>query len=100
MARSPNADRRTVGLVTLCILSIIVGAVTGLGAIALRALIGLIHNFAFLGTYSWYYDANEHTPPSVWGPWDHPGAGDRGHRSWCSWCASSHPRRRATACPR
>ncbi len=69
MARSPNADRRTVGLVTLCIMSIVVGAVTGLGAIALRALIGLIHNFAFLGTYSWYYDANEHTPPSVWGPW-------------------------------
>ncbi len=47
----------------------VVGAVTGVGAIALRALIGLIHNIAFLDTYSWYYDANVHTPPSVWGPW-------------------------------
>ena len=32
-----------------------------------RALIGLIHNFAFLGQFSWHYDANHFTGPAPWG---------------------------------
>ena len=49
-------------------LSILVGIVAGLGAIAFRALIGLLHNLLFLGKLSASYDANIHTPPSPWGP--------------------------------
>jgi chloride channel protein, CIC family len=49
-------------------LSIVVGVVAGLGAIAFRALIGVLHNLLFLGKFSPTYDANIHTPPSPWGP--------------------------------
>ncbi len=50
------------------LLSILVGVVAGLGAVAFRALIGFIHNLLFLGKLSVSYDANIHTPPSPWGP--------------------------------
>ena len=43
------------------------GIVTGFGAVAFRALIGLIHNIAFLGSFSFFYDASLFTPPSPWG---------------------------------
>jgi CIC family chloride channel protein len=43
------------------------GAVTGVGAIFFRGLIGLIHNLAFLGLPSVVYDANHYTPASPWG---------------------------------
>ena len=49
-------------------LSILVGIVAGLGAVAFRALIAFFHNVLFLGTLSTAYDANVHTPPSPWGP--------------------------------
>jgi CIC family chloride channel protein len=58
---------RRVGLFRLSILAVIVGVITGFGAVAFRALIAVIHNAAFLGTLSAYYDANEFTPPSPWG---------------------------------
>ncbi len=55
------------GLVRLSLLAIVVGVITGFGAVLFRALIGLIHNIAFLGTFSIDYDANVFTPPSPWG---------------------------------
>ena len=55
------------GLLRLSLLAIVVGLVTGFGAVFFRALIGLIHNIAFLGTFSIGYDANLFTPPSPWG---------------------------------
>ncbi|MDF1748776.1 MAG: chloride channel protein [Alphaproteobacteria bacterium] len=61
-------SRPRVGLVTLSLLALAVGAITGVGAAGLRALIALIHNGLFLGEYSWVYEANEATPPSNWGP--------------------------------
>jgi CIC family chloride channel protein len=61
LARSLNAP-------LLWALSILVGVVAGLGAVAFRALIGLLHNLLFLGKLSATYDANAHTPPSPWGP--------------------------------
>jgi len=60
---------RSIGLFGLCILAIVTGAITGIGAVAFRALIALIHNFAFLGEVSTAFDANQFTPPSPWGPW-------------------------------
>jgi chloride channel protein, CIC family len=56
-----------IGLARLSLLAIVVGVITGLGAVLFRALIGLIHNVAFLGTFSADYDASRFTPASPWG---------------------------------
>ena len=55
------------GLLRLSLLAIIVGTVTGFGAVVFRALIGLIHNIAFLGSFTIDYDASVFTPPGPWG---------------------------------
>ena len=59
---------RTLNAPAMWLLSILVGVVAGLGAVAFRALIAFIHNLLFLGKLSASYDANVHTPPSPWGP--------------------------------
>jgi len=51
------------GLLRLSLLAIAVGIVTGFGAVIFRALIGLIHNIAFLGSFAIDYDASLFTPP-------------------------------------
>jgi CIC family chloride channel protein len=53
----------------LVLLAVAVGILAGLGAVVLRDLIGLMHNLFFFGRFAVAYEANEHTPPSVWGPW-------------------------------
>jgi CIC family chloride channel protein len=53
----------------LWVLSLLVGGVAGLGAVAFRALIGIFHNLFFLGKFSLAYDANMHTPAGMWGPY-------------------------------
>jgi chloride channel protein, CIC family len=55
------------GLLRLSLLAIIVGIITGFGAVFFRALIGLFHNIAFLGSFAVHYDASVFTPPSPWG---------------------------------
>ncbi len=55
------------GLVRLSLLAIIVGIVAGFGAVVFRALIGLIHNVAFLGKFVVDYDASIFTPAGPWG---------------------------------
>jgi CIC family chloride channel protein len=55
------------GLLRLSLLAIVVGVITGFGAVLFRALIGLIHNVAFLGLFSIDYEASVFTPPSPWG---------------------------------
>ena len=54
-------------LTSLSILGLLVGIVTGFGALIFRDLIGLVHNLLFLGKLSAGYDANLFTPPSPWG---------------------------------
>jgi CIC family chloride channel protein len=61
-------DIRPIGLIKLSILALVVGVVTGIGAVVFRDLIGLIHNFLFLGQVSFHYEANVFTPASPWGP--------------------------------
>ncbi len=56
-----------IGLLRLSLLAVIVGLVAGYGAVVFRALIGLIHNIAFLGLVSTAYQASLFTPPSPWG---------------------------------
>ncbi|HUH86309.1 MAG TPA: chloride channel protein [Stellaceae bacterium] len=58
---------RGVSLPSLSILALVVGIVTGVGAVLFRDLIGLIHNLLFLGLPAMRYDANVFTPPSPWG---------------------------------
>ncbi len=58
---------RPIGLGLLSLVAVAVGAITGLGAIFFRDLIGLIHNILFLGDFSLLYNANHYTPESPWG---------------------------------
>jgi CIC family chloride channel protein len=62
-----DREQRAIGLVQLSVLALLVGVVTGFGAVAFRALIACIHNGLFLGTLSFHYDANVFTPASPWG---------------------------------
>ena len=63
-----SQSRRTLGRLSLSLVAVLTGAVAGLGAVFFRGLIALIHNLLFLGTLSFSYDANVHTPASPWGP--------------------------------
>ncbi|OUL79439.1 chloride channel protein [Paraburkholderia hospita] len=56
-----------VTLYWLCVLALVVGVVTGLGAVVFRGLIGLVHNAFFLGQFSFAYDASHFTSASPWG---------------------------------
>jgi CIC family chloride channel protein len=53
----------------MCLLSLAVGAIGGLGAWVFRLLIGLLHNLLFLGRFSFAYDATVHTASNPWGVW-------------------------------
>jgi chloride channel protein, CIC family len=55
------------GLGRLSVLGVVVGLVTGAGAVLFRDLIGLIHNLAFEGRLAVPYDANVFSPASPWG---------------------------------
>jgi len=65
-AQSPE---RSLNLFLFSLVAILVGVVTGFGAVVFRALIALVHNAMFLGQFSIVYDANVYTPASPWGPW-------------------------------
>ena len=77
MASTANAARTQtqaepetrVNLLILCLLSLAIGLATGVGAWALRALIGLIHNIAYYGRFSYVYDANILETTSRFGNW-------------------------------
>jgi chloride channel protein, CIC family len=60
--------RRTWGLLFLSLLAVVVGVVTGFGAVLFRDLIAVIHNLFYYGHLSAVYDANVYDPPSPWGP--------------------------------
>ncbi|MGE4530822.1 MAG: chloride channel protein [Acidithiobacillus sp.] len=48
-------------------LAFFVGIVAGLGAVAFRRLIGLMHNLFFFGQWSFVFDALKHSAASRWG---------------------------------
>ena len=64
-----HRDERRVSLFILCLMALGVGIMTGVGAVALRALIGLIHNAMINGVLRIPYDANILEGPSRWGNW-------------------------------
>ena len=64
-----DREERRVSLFILCLMSLGIGVMTGVGAVALRALIGLIHNVMINGVFKIPYDANILEGPSRWGNW-------------------------------
>ncbi len=58
---------RSLNAPLMWLLSVLVGGVAGLGAVAFRALIAFFHNLLFFGQFSAVYNANQHTAPSSWG---------------------------------
>jgi CIC family chloride channel protein len=65
--RKPFAEERRVSLLVLCGLALVIGVLTGLGAVAFRALIAFVHNLSYNGTLSFVYDANISAGPSRFG---------------------------------
>jgi CIC family chloride channel protein len=65
---APAQDERLATLAELSALALVVGVVTGGAAVLFRAMIAGIHNLFYLGTVSFYYDPNLHTPVGWLGP--------------------------------
>jgi chloride channel protein, CIC family len=61
-------ESRRLSLTQLSLLALVLGVITGLGAVLFRDLIGLVHNLLFTGQAVVHYDANLFTPPAPWGP--------------------------------
>ena len=61
--------RPRIGLLPLSVLALLVGLITGIGAVLFRGLIGLVHNVLFLGKFAFAYNASQFTPANPWGPW-------------------------------
>ncbi len=61
-------DIRRIRLLPLSLLALLVGVITGLGAVVFRDLIGLVHNVFFLGHFAFDYNASVFTPANPWGP--------------------------------
>ena len=61
-------QHRRLGLFSFSLLALVIGILTGFGAVAFRGLIAIIHNLFFLGEFSLYYDSNVFTPRGPWGP--------------------------------
>jgi CIC family chloride channel protein len=68
-AEPPEQTAARLHLPTLSLLAVVVGVVTGFGAVGFRDLIGLVHNAVFLGRYAWAYDSSLFTPFNPWGPY-------------------------------
>jgi CIC family chloride channel protein len=60
-------ETRTLSLLSLTLLALALGIVTGIGALLFRELINLLHNVFFAGRFDFGYDANVFTAPSRWG---------------------------------
>ena len=65
--RKPPFDQKKVSLLTLCGLALVIGVMTGVGAVVFRALIGFVHNISYNGKFSFLYDANVSEGPSRFG---------------------------------
>ena len=66
-AAPPEQSARRLRLLPLSLLALVVGIITGVGAVVFRGLIGLVHNVFFLGQFSFAYDSSIFTPFNPWG---------------------------------
>ena len=67
LTNKTETEQIACGPFRMMLFAFMVGAVTGLGAIAFRAMIAFVHNLLFFGHWSFSYNANIHTAPSSWG---------------------------------
>src|ERR1700733_6802130 len=65
---APASLEREISLVELSGLALGIGVLTGGAGVLFRAFVAGIHNLAYLGAISFYYDPNLHTPASWLGP--------------------------------
>jgi len=63
----PAGEEKRVNLLILCGLALVVGVMTGFGAVAFRTLIALVHNAFYNGKLSLVFDANVSEGPSRFG---------------------------------
>jgi len=94
LSAAATGDERRVGLLVLCLLALGVGIMTGIGAVILRSLIGLIHNLMFNGVFRIAYDANIRAGGGI-------GCSCRRSSAASSssiWSTASRPKPRATGC--
>ena len=63
------AIEKPYGPARMILLALLVGIITGFGAVGFRFMIGLVHNLLFYGSFDFAYNANIHTHPSHWGAW-------------------------------
>lgn len=61
------SEGRTVSVLVLSLLAVLIGGVAALGALVFRMLISVVHNFMFLGKFSFSYDANQFDAGNPWG---------------------------------
>ena len=61
-------EGRPVALAGLSFVALAIGVLAGGSSVLFRAMVAGIHNLFFLGTFSFYYDPNLHTPASWLGP--------------------------------
>ena len=66
--KNKHRSIKSLGTLTLALVAVPIGIFGGVGAVIFRSLIAFFHNLFFLGTISTSYNANLHTPPSIWGP--------------------------------
>jgi len=66
-SRKALSEERRVSLLVLCALALVIGVMTGLGAVVFRALIAFVHNLSYNGTLSFVYNANVMEGPSRFG---------------------------------
>jgi len=52
---------------SMAMLALLIGVISGVGAVIFRDMISFIHNLLFLGQFSLSFDANAHTAPHPWG---------------------------------
>jgi CIC family chloride channel protein len=67
-AAADEVSARHLRLLPLSLLALVIGLITGIGAVVFRGLIGLVHNLFFLGQASFAYESSLFTPFDPWGP--------------------------------
>ena len=67
MTHEDSKNIKPYSLVSMLILALLVGIITGFGAVGFRAMIGLVHNLFFYARLSFSYNANIHSATSSWG---------------------------------
>lgn len=59
--------KRAINTIWMISLAFLTGIIAGFGALVFRDMIGFVHNLGFNGVFSFAFDANHHSLPSVWG---------------------------------